>query len=175
MKIRFTTTVNDNGYIFKAGENHDLPNEKANHFVQSGLANKTPEGGGDDFKVGVITPGPVKAPDAASQAAVDEFNDLIPPGVAPVVALSSGNPPAARTTAVAAADSPAYVAAEPLPSAGNVETPKPKRGRPAKTPKPADAVPVEITPLAESVPATPSRRSMPCCPPIRTNNPPPRV
>ena len=125
MLIRFTTTIEDGelGLTYKAGTVLDLPNAKANHYVQSGIATKAAEPA-NPTRENEVTPGAIKVPDPASQAAADVFAGVTTATMP--TPLSSGNPPPEKTTSIPGADTnPAYVGtAHAIPSAGKSDAPK---------------------------------------------------
>lgn len=109
MKIRFIETLSTaSGAVFRRGRDYDLPNDQANHYVQSGIATKTPE------PIGNARPSTaMRSTDPASLAAAAAFEGNAPPGQPEPQPLSSANPPPETTTAVPRPASDAPVG--PLP------------------------------------------------------------
>ncbi len=114
MKIRFIEPVA--GYA--QGEEHDLPADQANAYVQSGLAAKASETRFATPATARRERDPVSTPPILASIEAGDVAD-------PTRPLGSGNPPASRTTAV-----PPLVPDAPLRAPG----PKARtRTRPAAT------------------------------------------
>jgi hypothetical protein len=111
MKIRFCEPVV--GYA--VGEEHDLPADQGNAFIQSGLARKSEE---TRFAAPATLrreSDPVSTPPILASLEAGNVADAGP--------LGSGNPPASRTSAVPVAE----LVPGPLPAPGpKARAPKPR-------------------------------------------------